>query len=493
MPSSCGDSGGFRTFRQRLRGETSRRTRPPPPCLGGQLSGLRYLTTAPAHVAIVGGGFSGALLAINLLRNDGPRVTLLERRPRAGEGLAYGNAAPEHLLNVRAKGMNAFPDEPDGFVRWLAGRPDGFSANCFAPRLIYGEYLRHLLDWESARQPGRLTLLRGEAVGIALNGGVRIVLDDGRFVAADIAILAVGNLPPHHPAGFGDGLPSDLYAANPWSEGATGGLGADDLVLMLGTGLTMVDMVLRLEAEGFEGRIIALSRRGLLPHRHGIQEPFAPITERPESCASELMRGVRRRAGEVGWRNAVDELRRFTQPIWRAADHQARARFLRHLRPWWDIHRHRLAPQVADRIAGLIDGGKLSVLAAGTSRAAPRDSGLAVTIQHRGRRVEETLRVRRAINCTGPQGDLTAARDPLLRQLTGSGAIRPDPLRIGIDVDAQSRTIAADGRRNENLYAIGPMTRGEFWEMVAVPDIRQQVWTLARRLSNAHWVGGEGL
>ncbi len=407
--------------------------------------------------------------------------------------MAYGDAAPEHLLNVRAKGMNAFPDDPDGFTAWLEGRGLGFSANCFVPRLIYGDYLRDLLAREMARQPGRLTLVRGEAVAIAFGEGVSVSLEDGGTVAADLAVLAVGNLPPHHPFGFDAALPRDLYASDPWATEATTGLSTPDHVLILGTGLTMVDMALRLEAEGFGGKIVAVSRRGLLPHRHGQQEPFTPIAERPEPCASTLVRDVRRRAGEVGWRNAIDELRRFTQPLWRGADNPTRARLLRHLRPWWDVHRHRLAPEVADRIAGLIDSGRLTIMAAATRGAEPAGRMLTVTIKPRGLAAEATLSVRRAINCTGPQGNLAAASDPLLRQLTASGAIRPDPLQIGIDVDDQSRTIAADGRRNDNLYAIGPMTRGAFWEIVAVPDIRQQLWALARRLSNAHWIGGEGL
>lgn len=431
--------------------------------------------------------------AINLLRQDGPRVTLIERRPRAGEGLAYGDAAPEHLLNVRAKGMHAFPDDPDSFTRWLARRGGDFSADCFVPRLIYGEYLRDLLREEMARHPGRLTLVQGDAVALELRDGARVTLADGRRVAADLAVLAVGNLPPHHPAGFGDHLPKDLYASDPWTAGATAGLGGADSVLILGTGLTMVDLALRLEAEGFGGRILALSRRGLLPHRHGEQRGFAPIAERPEPCAAALLRSVRRRAEAVGWRNAVDELRPFTQSLWRAADPEVRARFLRHLRPWWDIHRHRLAPSVADRIAAMQARGQLQVLAGGTRRAEPAGQALRVTYKQRGQAGETIITVRRAINCTGPQSNLEAATDPLLRGLTRDGVIRPDAQAIGIDVDAQSRTIAADGTPNETLYAVGPMTRGASWEIVAVPDIRHQVWSLARRLSNAHWVGGEGL
>ncbi len=441
----------------------------------------------------MGGGFSGTLQAINLLRHDGPCATLIERRQTPGVGLAYGEAAPDHVLNVRAANMSALPDQPDHFVRWLEGRGVADAARAFVPRLTYGSYLQELLADAIERQPGRLEILCGEAVDCEIGAAVTLMLADGRTVAADTAILAVGNLPPHHPRGLSAAMAGDLYAADPWDDGATAGLTDGDTVLILGTGLTMVDMVLKLDAEGFRGQMLALSRRGLLPHRHGEPAPFAPIDDRPGPCASSLVRSVRARAGEVGWRNAVDELRRFTTPLWRAADDATRERFLRHLRPWWDIHRHRIAPAVADRLAALIGEGRLSVAAGKTIAFEPADGAMRATFRRRGETEPETVSVRRVINCTGPQGDLFSARDPLLQSLTKRGLIRPDPLRIGIDVDAEARTLAADGSANERLYAIGPMTRGASWEIVAVPDIRVQVWTVARRMSNAHWVGGEGL
>ena len=445
------------------------------------------------HVAIVGGGFSGTLQAINLLRHDGPRATLIERRQTPGVGLAYGEAAPDHVLNVRAANMSALPDQPDHFVRWLERRGVADAAWAFVPRLTYGAYLQELLADAIERQPGRLEILCGDALDCAIGAAVTLTLADGRAVTADTAILAVGNLPPHHPRGLSAAMAGDLYAADPWEDDATAELTASDTVLILGTGLTMVDMVLKLDAEGFRGQMLALSRRGLLPHRHGEPVPFTPIDDRPAPRASSLVHSVRARAGEVGWRNAVDELRRFTTPLWRAADDAARERFLRHLRPWWDIHRHRIAPAVADRLGALIAEGRLTVAAGKTISFEPVQGAMRATFRRRGEEAPETRSVRRVINCTGPQGDLFSARDPLLQSLTKRGLIRPDPLRIGIDVDAQARTLAADGSANEQLYAIGPMTRGASWEIVAVPDIRVQVWTVARRMSNAHWIGGEGL
>lgn len=443
------------------------------------------------HVAIIGAGFSGTLLAINLLRHDGPRATLIERGGAAGQGVAYGMAQPDHLLNVRAANMSAFPDRPDHFVRWLAERGDGQGAADFVPRATYGAYLRDLLASAQAAAPDRLTIVEGEAVDC--DGGT-VRLHDGRTVVADVAVLAVGNLAPQVPPGLDAVAGSPAYVGNPWAARATDGLGDEDCVLLIGTGLTMVDVVLTLEARGFAGRMVALSRRGLLPHRHAHATPGdPPLAERPRPPLSALVRAVRERGDAIGWRSAVDELRPFTQGIWAAADGEERRRFLRHLRPWWDIHRHRLAPAVADRIAALVDSGRLTVLPGKTCDAAPAEGGIDVRWRPRGSDAVQTLHVTRIIACTGPQGDLARTDEPLLAHLHATGRIRPDPEHLGIEVDQAGRVLRADGAGDDALFAIGPMTRGAFWEIVAVPDLRRQVWDVARYLSNAHWVGGEGL
>lgn len=448
------------------------------------------------HVAIVGAGFSGTLQAINLLRHDGPRATLIERAETPGLGLAYGAARPDHILNVRAGNMSALPDDPGHFVRWLESEGVADAARQFAPRRTFGRYLKSMLDDALASCGGRLTIVRGEVTQVdRSNGGARITLADERVVDADAAVLAVGNLPPHTPPGFDpDVLQPPRYFGDPWAADVTDGLADDDSVLVIGTGLTMIDTVLSLDACGFRGRVLALSRRGLIPRAH--EAPGAGwdrIGERPETVASALVAALRRRANAIGWRNAVDELRPFTQFMWGNASEAERSRFLRHLRPWWDVHRHRLASEVAAKIDALIANGRLTILSGKTLAARATEAGIAVDWRPRGADAAETISVQRVINCTGPLGDLGRTADPLLRDLTARGLIRADAHRIGIDVDNQARTIAADGRPNDWLYALGPMTRGAFWEIVAVPDIRQQTWALARRLSNAHWVGGEGL
>lgn len=441
------------------------------------------------HIVIVGGGFSGTLLAINLLRFDGPRATLVEREgARIARGVAYSATEPAHLLNVRAGGMSAFPDDPGHFVRWLEGGGHG-GVGSFVPRLLYGQYLAETL---AAVRTERLALVEGDVRGVDARG---VRLADGRVIEAGRVVLATGNLPPHTPPGIDPAaLPGDRYLDDPWRAAPGRGLGEGDVIVLLGTGLTAVDVALQLDAEGFRGRIVALSRRGLRPRRHRDgMPPVAGETELPGVPLSWALRQVRRRAAEDGWRGAVDRFRPMTQRLWAASSAEERARFLRHLRPFWDVHRHRLAPAVADRIDAMVAEGRLRFVAG--KIAAAESDGEAVSLRWRPRHADatEAMRVARIVNCTGPQGDLTRTDDPLLRALTTGGRIRPDPLRLGIEVDADARVIAADGTPDEQLSCIGPMTRGGLWEVVAVPDIRRQAWDLARRLSHAQWVGGEGL
>ncbi|MES2988984.1 MAG: FAD/NAD(P)-binding protein [Pseudomonadota bacterium] len=445
------------------------------------------------HVAIIGAGFSGTLQAINLLRHDGPRATLIERAPVAGTGLAYGAAHPSHVLNVRAANMSAFPDDPSHFVRWLEARGVADAPAAFIPRVTYGEYLRELLEAALRDPSGRLTLVRGEVEDLEFANDVKVRMRD-RTVEADAAVLAVGNLPPHDPPGLDpEKLSASRYKGDPWQASVPENLADTDTVLIIGTGLTMVDVVLLLDARGFKGRIVALSRRGLLPRSHAPGSAWDKIVERPASTASQLLHGVRERGEAIGWRNAVDELRPFTQAMWGNATDAERGRFLRHLRPWWDVHRHRLAPEVYARLMAVADRGQLEVIAGKTMGFNEQPDGIHVSFRRRGSNETEALLAQRIVNCTGPLGDLARTEEPLLQKLAASGHIRPDAAHLGIDVDNQGQTIAADGSPNGNLYALGPMTRGAFWEIVAVPDIRNQTWNVARRLSNAHWVGGEGL
>jgi len=444
-------------------------------------------------VAIIGGGFSGTLQAINLVRHEGPRAILIEQRPHVGRGVAYSAAHPSHLLNVRAGNMSALPDEPDHFLCWLERR--GLShLGAFVPRIVYGEYLAELLDDARRSSGDRLDIVQGEAISLDAGPGISVRLRDGRRVGADAAVLALGNLPPAVPEGFD---PADVgpgnYIADPWATDLASGLSDTDHVVILGTGLTMIDVVLLLDAEGFSGTITALSRRGLVPRRHRLESHTSPLSERRSGELSALLAAVRQRSRAEGWRAAIDELRPHTQSMWLAATADQRKRFLRHLRPWWDAHRHRIAPDVADRIDQIDAAGRLRIVAGRTICSVSTETGISIDYLPRGGTAPQRLFATRIVNCRGPRTDLARTPHPLLRDLAGRGLVRADPLGLGLAVDRQTRLLDARGHTHPNLFALGPMTRGTFWEITAVPDIRVQTWALARQLSNAHWVAWQGL
>lgn len=443
-------------------------------------------------VAIVGAGFSGTLLAINLLRQRA-KVVLIERDAHhLAKGLAFGTQRPEHLLNVRASNMSAFPDDKDHFLRWM-----GFSsedqANRFVPRLAYGQYLREQLIEALATSGGRALVRDGEAVGADFaSDGITLHLGDGGIVRCRALVLALGNFPPR-PIPVLSALPEGIRFDDPWPREATTGVESASHILLIGTGLTSVDIALSLHGNGFRGKITALSRRGLRPRSHAEVGPAVSPMDRPQEKGSLLLKRIRHRAAALGWREAIDELRPHVQHLWRTHDAAAQHRFLRHARAYWDVHRHRLAPAVDARLQALEESGSLTFAAGHILEATEEDGKARVTWRRRCDGGIETLTVDRVINCTGPEGDLARTPNALVRSLLDAGRISPDVHRLGLDVDHTGRVRDTAGEPQDSLFAVGPMTKGEAWEIVAVPDIRRQVWDLARYLANAHWVGGEGL
>ena len=446
-------------------------------------------------VLIVGAGFSGTLLAINLLRQPDVRVVLVERDgTRLARGTAYGTPRPEHLLNVRASNMSAYPDEPGHFERWI-GLDDEKGRIRFVERATYGRYLQEQLA-EQTRTAGddRCVIITGEAVSARRRAvsGFDVTLRDSTVLECDTLVLAQGNLPPGDLPHF-DGLGSEHYYSDPWSRDWLTGLAPTDHVLLLGTGLTAVDAIVSLDKAGFTGKITALSRRGLKPQSHLAKGPHPGPIDRPVANGSHLVRHVRTRAETVGWHAAVDELRPHMQDLWRRLDHGAQRRFLRHLRPYWDVHRHRIAPEIAARLRQWEEEGRLHFEAGKVTRVIPYGNSLFVEWRVRGEERTDSVEISRIINCTGPQGDIRRCSDPLLLDLFEQGIIRSDAHNLGLDVDRFGQTLNSDGRSQTDLVALGPLTKGEAWEVIAVPDIRRQVWDIARAMTHANWVGGEGL
>lgn len=438
----------------------------------------------PGHptIAIIGAGLSGALLAINLLRQPGPNVILIERTPgKVGRGVAYATDNPRHLLNVRACNMSAFPDDPAHFSRWLGFEGAG-GAHRFVQRQVFGAYICEQLDAVRAVAGDRLRLVEKAATAaVRSDGGWAVSLFDGEVVRSDMVVLAQGNFPPADLPDFGTFGPP-LYFTDCWAREATQGLSGEDPVLLIGAGLTAVDVALSLENSGFQGDMVALSRRGLRPRSHSPTGPEAEIIAMPDADGAWLINAVRRRAREIGWRGAVDELRPHTQDLWRRLDVAGRARFIRHLRPFWDVHRHRLAPAVDQKVGALQMEGRLQFKAGKITQVEPAGDGAMVEWRVRGGETRRRTRFQRIISCTGPLGDVRKCHDPLIQHLRLAGLIRPDCMDLGVDVDRHGRVRTSEGAEQDDLLAIGPMTRGEAWEVVAVPDIRRQVRDLAHHI-----------
>jgi uncharacterized NAD(P)/FAD-binding protein YdhS len=422
-------------------------------------------------VAIIGGGFSGTILAAQLARR-GIGSLLIDGSGRMGRGVAYSTSEPAHLLNVRAEGMSAWAGEPDHFAKRF--EVEGGDKRGFAQRRQFGQYLSDILD--EAVLSGNTELSHQSAVRASRAGdGWRVDLDGGESVEADALVLAVGNQEPEPLSAFGGA--GSRFIRNPW--GAEARAAVRELIegggtaLLVGTGLTMVDLVLSLDAAGHRGKIVALSRRGLIPRSHADFDP-APVErqELPDGDLLGLWRWLRRRGGEVGWRAAIDSLRPHTQGLWQSLDGAAQRRFLRHGRPWWDVHRHRIAPEVGRTLAQLIGEGRLEILAGRIISAQDTGEALEVSFRRRSASQPQSAEVAFAFNCTGPLHSIARTRDPLLRSLFDSGQIRPDHLGIGLDVDERSR--AAEG-----AWALGPLTKGRYWEIIAVPDIRDQAAAVA--------------
>jgi uncharacterized NAD(P)/FAD-binding protein YdhS len=454
---------------------------------------------ANPSITVVGAGFSGTMLSLHLLRlcPSGTHIRLIERNRQFRPGQAYSTENPNHLLNVPAGRMSAFPDRPAHFLDWLQARPmhelDGVMPHggSFVPRRLFGRYIRQQLhDALRQRSSVHLELLHGSVTSIAQEPrNLRLHMAGGHEMATDIAVLALGNFTPE-PIPVADSTFYDpaLYCPDPWSPRAFAGLDPAAPVLLIGAGLTMVDAVISLLDQGHVGPIHAVSRRGLLPrcHTSAVAAPHGPMAY--PSGVRALTRFLRTQAEQAlatggTWQSVIDGLRPVTQEIWATLSAEDRGRFLRHLRTWWDVHRHRIAPTVAARIETAVASGLLRVHA-GRLRCYENAAGaMTVRFRPRGGDAISTLRVARVVNCSGPGADYLRVADPLVRSLLAEGVGRPDPSRLGLDVSENCALRSRGGAESRQLFAVGPVTKGAFWEMTAVPDIRRQCEQLARGLA----------
>jgi uncharacterized NAD(P)/FAD-binding protein YdhS len=434
-------------------------------------------------IVIVGGGASGVLLAAHLLRDGGEdtRVTIIEKRGMVGRGVAYSARQQDHVLNVPATNMSAFADDPDHFWRWLrtrnlSGETDRF---VFVPRKYYGAYLGDVLA--DTAVGGHLTILNERAVDVrTTSAGIEVVLANGASVVGRTAVLAVGH--EEQPA-RGKGI-----AVRVGSEADTP-LDPDAPAMILGSGLSMVDAWLVLAQSDHRGPITVVSRHGLLPQRHDRVEkvelaaadvPFGTDLHYFERWFRDTVDEVVARGGD--WRSVVDALRPFNQRIWQNWSDTSRRRFLDHLRPFWNIHRHRLPPDLHARLEAAIASGQVTLRAGSITDLTRTSDGVLATIRAKGGGARETLKVARVYDCGGVTVDVRQSSNPVITSLIERGDARPDRLNIGLDVTTECEVIDASGTPADRLYAIGPLTRGTFFEIEAIPDIRVQAAALAAEL-----------
>jgi uncharacterized NAD(P)/FAD-binding protein YdhS len=455
---------------------------------------------ASATIAIIGGGFSGTVLAANLLRRPpaGPtRIVLIERRPRIGCGAAYGPGDYPYLLNVPAARMSATSYEPGHLVDFARRHLPQAGAHSYLPRQFYGEYLHEFLRSAERAAPRHVHLecVHGQVAALRpRSGGHTLLLLGGQQILAEQVVLACGDPPPPvRPYATGVAQ-SAAYLREPYRTPAA--RSTDRTVLLIGTGLTMVDIAVAAAAEHPALQLIALSRHGRVPasqlaatapavleatfDRHGM---LACRSVRELAMAvRELADDAEARGGD--WREAIARVRESVPGIWENLGESERRRFLRHVRVYWETRRHRMPPEFARRIQDLRREGRLEVRA-GTVDELRRDGErIEVRWRARGQRELAQFSVDRVIDCTGSDNRLQHTADVLWRQLVDSGVATPDALGLGPRTGPHGALIDASGHCAQRLFYLGPMLRAAYWEATAVGELRVRAESLAAMLAN---------
>jgi uncharacterized NAD(P)/FAD-binding protein YdhS len=450
------------------------------------------------RIAIVGGGFSGTMTAVQILRavRQPLELHIIERKPPLGRGVAYGTRYGSHLLNVPAGKMSAFPSEPEHFLKWLQTHPEMLATpaepTTFAPRKVYGAYVQSLLAQAEARVPVdvQVTHWTDEAIDLdVLDDHATVNLESGESIEVDRVVLAIGNFPPGHPH-LADRtfFSSERYVGDPWSKGNLDAVQAEDTILLIGSGLTALDLTLGMRERGFHGVVHMLSRRRQLPQRHQKADPYpAYLKDVLPKTVRELVRLVRNElkaaaAKGIDWRPVLDALRPRTQEIWGSLPLEEQRRFLSHVRPYWEVHRHRMPPDVAALVDEMVTEKRLHLHGGRLVSLEEKDGGVELRYRDRSATEDAVVRVDRVINCTGPECDYRRMRHPLIASLLGQGLVRPDDLALGLDTDPKGGLLDAEGHSKGALFTLGPLRKGTLWETTAVPEIRVQAEELAATL-----------
>jgi uncharacterized NAD(P)/FAD-binding protein YdhS len=460
-----------------------------------------------ARVAIVGGGFTGAVTAVQIARASRQPVSIdiIEPRPVLGGGVAYSATDPAHRINVPASRMTVFAEDPAQFDRWL--RDHGTleadpqarwgEADAFPQRAVFGRYIAELVADASCDQPHAQIRHRQTAVQdvVAQGKGFALRLADGAGLDADVVVLAVSHPPPAVPGALRAAQAAGAcIVANPWVPGSLEQITPETDVLIVGTGLTMADVTASFERLGHRGQIFALSRRGLLSRGHPAAPASWPVfkTLPVPSTALGLARAVRQqvrlaKSQGVHWQAVFDDVRSNGGRLWGALSDVEKRRLVRHLRPFWDVHRFRVAPQVEAAVARLRAEGRLTVYAASVLEAALDGGSIAVRIMPRRARGHSpiVLRVGAIVITTGPEHASILTSNLALASLAEQGLLQLDGSRLGLLVDSESRAIGSDGTVCRNLFVAGPLARGRFGELMGLPQVSEHAAAVANAVASA--------
>ncbi|SMQ24513.1 Uncharacterized NAD(P)/FAD-binding protein YdhS [Pseudomonas helmanticensis] len=458
-----------------------------------------------ADIMIIGGGLSGTMLAVQLLRQAGRRtILIIEPRAELGRGEAYSAVELGHTLNGNAARMSVDPDNPDDLTQWLTehiaagGWPESAEQNVpiselFPPRGLFGVYVQQRLAEArrvGAQQGSTVEHICAEVLDLQTDAdAVLLSLSDGQSLRGACAVLATGMFPAARTAQkHSSGL--NAAALDPWNVAAMRQLDPQASVLIIGSGLTMVDAVVSLEQAGHRGPIEVFSRHGLLPHARR-QPPAWPdflgddkSIRTPRQLLRELRRHCRAAIAQgVDWQAPLDTVRVHIARLWSQATDVQRRQFVRHVRPWWESHHHRSPPLSAALVERLHGEGRLRIQAASFKGLEPNSKdGISIRIRRRGE--SETCVVQGAalINSSGIEYDWRRVARPLPQQLLARGLIQPGPLALGIAAAVDGAVLDADGRASSRVFAMGPPLRGMWWESTAVTDVALQAKALALRL-----------
>ena len=470
------------------------------------LSNLSQPASPPITIAIIGAGFCGTMAATLLLQaklGAAIEVVLINRAsqtltnqaptPMLARGLAYGTNSATHLLNVPAQRMSAFGDQPNDFLDFLHANQVEAEGTSFVARHWYGAYLQATLAKAEASANSAFYVRHQTVVAIDEAKGARyqLVFGDGETLNVDKVILALGNFLPANPA-FVDATlaASSHYIRDPWQAGILDKVDVMQPILLIGTGLTMFDVVcslkLRADAANVALKIHALSRRGLWPQSHRAHLSAAPTDVAPHDMATTptaraYLRAVRAQVKKIvanggDWRDVVASLRPITPSLWQALPLIEKKRFIRHLKPYWESHRHRAAPEILKVVNSSAERGEIVSNASriiGFQLRNDATSLIDIVHQPRDQLAPQTISVATIINCIGPSTDIAA--EPLLQNLANVGLIRQDALKLGIEVGENYRVRNIDGAAQHAIYYVGPLLKANHWEATAVPELRVHV------------------